>query len=1066
VYFVAQSVRLCFQYNHKGRENLHIVRETEQDTQNKVIEYFQDTLNYEYLGRWTDSVEDNSNIIEEDLTNWLFQQGNNPDNIRKAVYQLQQTAKFGGSRTLYIANLEVYDLLRYGVRVLPDVGKQHDTVWLIDWDNPENNDFGIAEEVALRGKHNKRPDLVLYINGIAIGVLELKRSIVSVSEGIRQNLTNQTEDFIEWFFSTVQLVMAGNETEGMRYGVIKTPEKYWLRWKERDAQPDSEPNPLLKELGQFCNKDRILEILRDFIVFDAGIKKICRHSQYFGVKASQKRIQSREGGIIWHTQGSGKSLTMVWLAKWILENNHNARVLIITDRTELDEQIEGVFKGVNEDIIRTQSGEHLVQVLSDASVRLSCSLVHKFGRNEETSEDDIDDYVAEFKQYLPDDFQANGDFFVFVDECHRTQSGKLHKAMKTLLPNAMLIGFTGTPLLKADKRQSIETFGKFIDTYKYDEAVKDEVVLDLQYEARDIDQDLTSQERIDQFFDSKTHGLNDAVRAQLKERWGTMLNVESSISRLRKIVADIVLDMETRDRLKSGKGNAMLVANSILSACRIYNLFQDTPLRGKCAVITSYRPTTDSIRLEETGAGLTENQQKYNTYRKMLAAHFDESPDTAMNKIDRFEQEIKRRFIDEPSQMKLLIVVDKLLTGFDAPPATYLYIDKSMQDHGLFQAICRVNRIDTDDKEFGYIVDYKDLFGSLENAIKDYTGEAFDRFDTEDVEGLLKDRLEKARERLENARYAIKALCEPVDPPKQIQNYILYFCCDEIADPEQIKAKEQKRVNLYKLTAALVRAYANLANEMEEAGYTAAEAEIIKKEVEDYEYIRQQVKLASGDYIDFKMFEPDMRHLLDTYIQAKDSETVEIFDNIPLVQLIVDRGADAAVERLPEGIRTNQEAMAATIENNIRRVIVDRTDINPRYYEDMSRLLDELIQQRRQNAINYREYLHREYLCEVTRLSNQVTNPPIGDYSPNINTQARRAIFDNLGDDIPAYQRESMAISIDYVIINTRSDEWRENNFKEREIWYAIARVIRDEFGDDTIDVDNIFNIAKNQDEY
>ena len=1040
---------------------MHIIRETEQDTQKRVIEFFQDILQYDYLGNWSDSIEENSNIIEEDLKNWIFQQGNDPELINKAVYQLQQTSKFGGSRTLYDANLEVYDLLRYGVRVQPDVSKQHETVWLIDWDNPDNNDFGIAEEVAISGEHNKRPDLVLYINGIAIGVLELKSSIVTVSEGIRQNLTNQTEDFIAWFFSTVQLVMAGNETEGMRYGVIKTPEKYWLRWKERDADAETEPNPLLRELSHFCNKARMLEILRHFIVFDAGIKKICRHNQYFGVKAAQERVQSREGGIIWHTQGSGKSLTMVWLAKWILEKIPNARVLIITDRTELDEQIEGVFKGVSEDIKRTQSGEHLVQVLTDASERLTCSLVHKFGSNEETSETDIDGYVAEFKRHLPDDFQAKGDFFVFVDECHRTQSGKLHKAMKTLLPDAMLIGFTGTPLLKSDKQRSIETFGKYIDTYKYDEAVHDEVVLDLRYEARDIDQDITSQERIDQFFDSKTHGLNDVVKAQLKQRWGTMLNVESSMNRLRKIVADIILDMETRDRLKSGKGNAMLVANTILSAYRLYNLFQETELRGKCAVVTSYKPTTDSIRLEETGEGLTENQQKYNTYREMLAAHFDEPSDTAMYKVDRFEQEIKKRFINEPAQVKLLIVVDKLLTGFDAPPATYLYIDKNMQDHGLFQAICRVNRIDTDDKEFGYIVDYKDLFKSLEEAMTDYTGEAFDNFDAEDVEGLLKDRLEKGRERLENAREAIKCLCEPVDPPKHINNYIRYFCSDENAASEQIKAKEQKRVHLYKLTAALVRAYSNLANEMEKAFYSADEAKEIKKEVEDYEYVRQQVKLASGDYIDLKMFEPDMRHLLDTYIHAEDSETVEIFDNIPLVQLIVDRGADAAVDRLPEGIRSNQEAMSATIENNIRRVIVDRTDINPKYYEEMSRLLDELIQQRRQNANTY-----REYLSEVTRLSNQVTNPPTGDYSPNINTQARRAIFDNLGDDIPAYQREAMAMDIDYAIISARSDEWRGNEFKEREVCYAIARVILDEFGNDTIDIDKIFNIAKNQDEY
>ena len=333
-------------------------------------------MNYTYLGNWADSVDENSNIIPEDLADWLRKQNHDPNIITKAVYQLQQAAKIGGSRTLYDANFEVYELLRYGVKVQPDISEQRTTVWLIDWNNPENNDFGIAEEVALRGKHSKRPDLVLYINGIAIGVLELKSAITSVSEGIRQNLANQTETFIEWFFTTVQLVMAGSETEGLRYGVIRTPEKYWLRWKEKPAQPETENNPLLRELSQFCNKERMLEILHDFIVFDAGIKKICRHNQYFGVKAAQERVKSREGGIIWHTQGSGKSLVMVWLAKWILANNPNARVLIITDRIELDEQIEGVFKGVREDIKRTVSGEDLKQVLSDSTNRLACSLIH------------------------------------------------------------------------------------------------------------------------------------------------------------------------------------------------------------------------------------------------------------------------------------------------------------------------------------------------------------------------------------------------------------------------------------------------------------------------------------------------------------------------------------------------------------------------------------------------------------------------------------------------------------------------------------------------------------------
>ena len=736
-------------------------------------------------------------------------------------------------------------------------------------------------------------------------------------------------------------------------------------------------------------------------------------------------------------------------------------MLIITDRTELDEQIEKVFIGVNEDIQRTRSGDNLARVLRETSARLVCSLVHKFGRSGEMRDADIDDYIDDLQQNLPNNFRAKGEFFVFVDECHRTQSGKLHRAMKTLLPDAMLIGFTGTPLLKSDKQLSIEAFGPYIHTYKYDEAVQDEVVLDLRYEARDIDQNLTSQERIDQFFDSKTRGLNDVAQAQLKRRWGTMLNVESSMDRLRKIIADIVLDMETRDRLQSGRGNAMLVANSIYSACRFYDQFQDTELKGRCAIVTSYRPTAESIRTEETGEGLTDRQREYDTYRKMLAAHFDEPADTAMYKVDQFEQEVKKLFIEKPAEMRLLIVVDKLLTGFDAPPATYLYIDKNMQDHGLFQAICRVNRLDGDDKEYGYIVDYKDLFRSLEEAITDYTGEAFENYDTEDVKGLLKDRLDKGRERLEETREAIKALCEPVEPPRDEPAYIRYFCAVDSGNEAQLKANEPKRVNLYKLTAAFVRAYANLANEIEAAGYSAAEAQEIKTEVTHYENVRQVVKLASGDYVDLKVYEPDMRHLLDTYIRAEESETLSTFDDIPLVQLIVQNGVEAAIDMLPEGIRNNADARAATIENNIRCLIVDKSEINPRYYEDMSRLLDELIRERRRGATDY-----HTYLSKISGLSARVTNPATHtDYPPNINTEARRSLYDNLGD-AAVERREAMAIAIDDAILNARTDNWRGHLFRERQVLYAIARVIDDQFSGDDLDVDTIFELVMNQNDY
>lgn len=1038
--------------------------------QQRVIAFLRDALEYAYLGHWKDR-EGNSNVEEGELTRWLKRQGHTDKIVGKVLFELKKAIALGGSKTLYDANREVYGLLRYGVKVRPDVGEQNVTVLLIDWTDPKNNDFAVAEEVTVFGVNDKRPDIVLYVNGIALGVLELKRSIVSMTEGIRQNLDSQKKEFIRPFFTTVQLVMAGNDTEGLRYAAIETPQKYWLRWKEIEAHPAAGDNPLLRELGQICNKDRLLELVHDFVVFDAGIKKTCRHNQYFGIRAAQARVKRREGGIVWHTQGSGKSLMMIWLAKWIREHVKNGRVLIITDRTELDEQIEKFFLGVNEQIYRTKSGADLVRVLNASEEWLTCSLVHKFGASEEG---DIDAFLADIQSHLPKDFRAKGEIFVLVDECHRTQSGKLHEAMKALLPGAMLIGFTGTPLLRDDKRRSIETFGPYIHTYKYDEAVRDGVVLDLRYEARDIDQSITSPAKVDQWFELKTRGLTDVAKAQLKQRWGTMQKVLSARDRLEKIVADILMDMATRDRLRSGHGNALLVSDSIYSACRFFEMFQRTDLSGKCAIVTSYRPSPADIKGEESGEGLTERLGQYDVYRKMLAAHFNEPEATAMYKVEQFEKDVKHRFIHEPGQMKLLIVVDKLLTGFDAPPATYLYIDKQMQDHGLFQAICRVNRLDGEDKEYGHIIDYKDLFRSLEQSITDYTGEAFAGYDREDVEGLLKDRLQQARERFEETREAVKALCEPVAPPRDSPAYLRYFCAAESGNATQLKENEPKRVALYKLAAAYLRAYANLANEMRDAGYSDADVQEIKGEVDHYEKVREEVKLASGDYVDMKMFEPAMRHLLDTYIRAEESEKVSTFDDLTLVQLIVERGPNA-VDVLPDGIRRNEGAVAETIENNVRRLIIDEMAVNPKYYERMSELLDALIAERKRQALDYKAYLTR--LVELTK---QVSNPATqATYPLAINNAPLRALFDNLNDVtdletrlIPAgavaevrvgsTAAERAALALDKAIRAVKKADFRGNRFKEREVRNAVQSVL----GDDDALVDTVFEIVKNQREY
>lgn len=1008
---------------------MNTIGKSERSTQNRIIQLFQEELNYSYLGDWQE--EQRTLPVEEELLlGFLRHQGYSEELARKAIDKLVKTAA-NLSEGLYEANKQVYKLLRYGITVKEELGQPKETVWLIDWKNTNNNHFAVAEEVTVLGRNSKRPDIVIYVNGIALGVIELKRSKVGVEEGIRQNLDNQKPAFIQKFFTCMQLVLAGNDTQGLRYGTIETSEKYYLQWKE---DSDKHFDYLLdKHVYLMCSKERILEFIHDFVVFDKGTKKLCRSNQFFAIKAAQANIATRTGGILWHTQGSGKSLTMVWLTKWIRENVRDSRVLIVTDREELDDQIEKLFVGVDEQIYRTKSGRDLINVLNHKTEMLVCSLVHKFGRKSE--EGDYEAFIEELKASMGHDFEAKGDIFVFVDECHRTQSGKLHDAMKMILPKSMFIGFTGTPLLKKDKQKSIEVFGPYIgNPYKFDEAVEDGVVLDLLYEARDVEQFVTDQQSIDDWFEAETKGLTDVAKVELKKRWGTMQKVLGSKSRLEKIVFDIIKDFKIKPRLSTGEGNAMLVSSSVYQACKYYELFQRAGFK-ECAIITSYQPHHGDIKGEETGEDSpTDKLLKYEVYMQMLNGKDTET----------FEDEVKKKFIKEPAKMKLLIVVDKLLTGFDAPSATYLYIDKKMQDHGLFQAICRVNRVDDEGKMYGYIVDYKDLFKSLEKSIQDYTSEVFDGYDEDDVKGLLKDRHQESKERLETALEAVRAMIEPVYP-KNEPAFIRYFCGNTEV-PEDLEAREERRVALYKAVVTVIRAYANVANEMHKLGYTEEQADKIKEEVKYFSDLRDTIKQASGDYLDLKRFEPGMRQLMDMYLDAKSSKKISDFENKTLVDLILHVSEPQA-----EYGGKSQQAVAETIENNVRKVIIEESQTNPKYYEKMSKLLDELIRMRKEETLAYQEYLEK-----IKELAKQVSVPSSStDYPSTVNSRAKQALYDNLESN------ELLALRLDQVIQENKLDGWRDGGIKEKKLMLAVNTVINDP--DKTLE---LMEIIKAQSEY
>jgi type I restriction enzyme R subunit len=458
---------------------------------------------------------------------------------------------------------------------------------------------------------------------------------------------------------------------------------------------------------------------------------------------------------------------------------------------------------------------------------------------------------------------------------------------------------------------------------------------------------------------------------------------------MERVVSDMIFDFSVKPRLSSERGNAMLVASSIYEACKYFSLFQKTPFKGKCALVTSYNPQSQDTTREDTGANTeTDKELIYNTYTELLK---DVASRPGMTRTETYEEWARDLFIHEPAHMRLLIVVDKLLTGFDAPPCTYLYIDKSMQDHGLFQAICRTNRLDGEDKDFGYIVDYKDLFKKVENAIAVYTSELDRSAGGADPEVLVQDRLKKGRERLDNALETLALLCEPVVPPRGELEHMHYFCGNaEI--PTDLQEREPQRAALYKATASLVRAYANISDELEAAGYSSADIARSRQQLDYYLRLREIIRKASGESLDLKAYEADMRHLIDTYIQADEPRKISPFDDMSLLELIVNTGIAEAIAQRLGVLQDNKNAVAETIENNVRSKIIKEHLHDPAYYEKMSALLDEIIAARKVEAIEYEDYLKR-----IAALAKQVEAGQADDTPEALkNSPALRALYNNL----------------------------------------------------------------------
>jgi len=1032
----------------------------ERVTQNRVVKCVTTPpaaggLGYGNLGDWSKR-EGNRCVEAEHLRVNLKKRGYTDAHISQAAQKLMAAVDATGL-TLYQANLRTYQLLRYGVQVQLAAGAPHETVHLIDWSHPSRNDFALAEEVTLKGGHERRPDIVLYVNGIAVVVIELKRSSVDSANGIRQLITNQEEIFNLGFFSTVQLVLAGSDSQGLRYGTTGTPEKFYVEWKHHKAG-EGDGSLAVGELldgplRQILDPERLLDLLRNFVIYDAGQKKVPRLHQYEGVKAAQERIKKHEGGVIWHTQGSGKSILMVLIAKWLLEHDADARILVVTDRDELDKQIEGVMKnagviGAESPSPRIQSRKDLVEKLGSAAPRLMCALIHK-----------ID--ASDLKGDPP---KVAGRFYVFVDECHRTQGGDMNKQMKRWLPNAVFIGFTGTPLLRRDKQTTREVFGTFIHTYKFDQAVADKVVLDLKYEARDVPQRLTSPKAVDDWFAKAAKGLNNFQKSVLRKRWATMEELMSSGERKQRIIADIIHDFGVRPRLNNDRGTAILVAASIYDACHYFRLFQNTPFGKYCGLITSYEPNHNAISQEPKDS---DERYKFDTYTKHVLAK-DQT-------TTQYETEMKRRFIEEPANLKLLIVVSKLLTGFDAPSCTYIYLDNELRDHNLFQAICRTNRLDGEDKDYGHVVDYKELFSKVQDAIAVYTS---DELDTEtcgdDGNVIVKDWREEGKARLDAAREALIYLCAPVKQPQGIEQHIHYFCGDA-ANPTALNDTEPLRISFYKAVAAYVRAYSEMAPNLEEAGYGAAQITAFEQETQFYTEVRAAIKNHSGEELDIKPFEADMRHLINSYVLADPANLLGDLSSLSLTELIIQTGIhDAIAKKLNEKGKLSRNAIAEGIINNVRKTIIRDQLTDPMFYEEMSKLLEDLIKQKHDDTESYEQFLKKaEELAkklgtgkgdndvpaelhgnkEATVLYNNL--PGVLAASVPTNTVAEpEAVF---GDECL-----ELALKLDKAIREKAPAGWKGDSAREAQVLNAIYPIMKK----NKAATQAIFEIIKNQPGY
>ena len=916
-------------------------------------------------------------------------------NVLKAVDELAGVSLNEG---LMFANERITNLLLLGTSLeenLEDGTRRSFSFKFIDFENLQNNDFYVTEEFEVSrvsqsdAQKHRRPDLVLFINGIPIVVIELKKSSVSFENGIKQLEKEQGKDEIAHLFKYIQLTIAANGSEA-RYGTTGTPFKFYSVWKEQDEAKAKESlkslingrevSALDMTLFALLSKDRLLRLVRHYIVFDKKMKKVCRYQQFFAIEETLKRVSAkkdgaRAGGLIWHTQGSGKSLTMVMLTKLLKQIYINSKIIVVTDRIDLDGQIHETFENTDVKAGRASSGSDLIEKLQ-SGVSVITTLVHKFEK------------VKNQKVAIRD-----GDIFVLVDESHRTQGGDLHKAMKKALPLACYIGFTGTPLLKREKN-SFAKFGGEIHRYTIDDAVKDGAVLPLLYEGRYVGQEVLDAEGLTRKFDLISRELGDEAKRDLQKKWARFERVASSEQRLELIAVDI--NEHIKKTLKKSGFKAMLATQRKYDAIKYHEIFEEF---GE--IKTAY--AISSNEHEELEGGHKEYVAK--AWQETIKDYGSE---------EAYLKYVKDEFI-YGDEIDLLIVVDKLLTGFDAPRASTLYIDKQLKEHNLLQAIARVNRL-YDGKDYGYIIDYRGLLGELDQALTSYA--SLSGFDPEDITGAVID----VRSEIIKAKtyYThLDGLFSDVKFKDDLESYVVVL--EDVQKRDDFKEWLSQFARAFKLALSSEK-ICDILNDEEIKAY--------KQRVKFYNELRKAVQLRYHESCDFGKYEAQMQKLLDTYVNAKEVNELTKIVNI------FETEFDDEVQRV-EG----KNAKADTIISAVSAVVKEKMESNPAFYKSIAQQIQDIIDEYKAKRLSEEEKLTKAKLLKD--LITGALKPNEDRYPKEFNAnKILFAIYDNLLDilgDVGLADVEVVAknLSLKFYEIYEKASkkpEWHKNKDVENEI--------------------------------